>query len=169
MWWRNYSQTLFYIFKIGHVELWIDSLKFYTVCLFFFVCQLEVYRNILKLSCRPEPFTSFKAHFKNQKVAWKLVFLLHVLHNSWRQIFLLLYSFALPNFIVWLGLLCKTLSNISIAIVCWPISLGLLGSCILPGLGQNWPSCHNSSLADDLIIKLGQLVDQGLLIYKLLP
>ena len=117
MWWRNYSQTLFYIFKIGHNYGSIVE-SFIQFFFFFFVCQLADYRNILKLSCRPEPFTSFKAHFKNQKVAWKLVFLLHGQHNSGREIFLLLYSFALPNFIVWLGLLCKTLSNISIVIVC---------------------------------------------------
>ena len=37
--------------------LWINSLKFYTVC--FFVCQVEGYRNILKQSCRRFSFTLY--------------------------------------------------------------------------------------------------------------
>ena len=38
-------------------NLWINSLKVYTV---FFVCQIDCYRHILKLSCRPFLFTSCK-------------------------------------------------------------------------------------------------------------
>ena len=45
--------------------LWINILKFYTV--FFIVCQVEDYRNILKLSFRPLAFTSHKGFLKNKK------------------------------------------------------------------------------------------------------
>ena len=51
------------------------------------------------------------------------------------------------------------------------ISPGLFGPCILPGWGKIAP-CHKSSLANALIMKLGQLVDQvkwGLQVYNLLP
>ena len=43
--------------------LWIGSLKFYTVC---FHCQAEGYRKILKLSCKPLHFISYKAFLKKQ-------------------------------------------------------------------------------------------------------
>ena len=33
----------------------------------FIVCQVEGYQSILKLSCRPLAFTSYKALFKNKK------------------------------------------------------------------------------------------------------
>ena len=60
--------------------LWINSVKFYTVC--FIVCQIEGYRNILKLSCRPLAFTSFKLphlkfFLKKTKSGLELVFLPH--------------------------------------------------------------------------------------------
>ena len=32
----------------------------------FFVCQVEDYRNTLKLSCTPIAFTSYKAFLKNK-------------------------------------------------------------------------------------------------------
>ena len=50
-----------------------------------------------------------------------------------------------------------------------PISPGLFGPCILLGWAKI-PPCHKSSLANTLIMKLGQLVDQvkwGLLVYSL--
>ena len=40
---------------------WISSLKFHTVC------QVEDYRNTLKLSCRPHDFTSYEAFLKIKK------------------------------------------------------------------------------------------------------
>ena len=40
-----------------------------------------------------------------------------------------------------------------------PISSGVFGSCVLPGLGKINP-CHKSSLANVLTIKLGQFVDR---------
>ena len=36
--------------------------------IFFIACQIEDYRSILKLSCRPLAFTSHKACLKNKEV-----------------------------------------------------------------------------------------------------
>ena len=44
---------------ISRPYFWINSLKFYTA--FFIACQVEDYKNILQLSCRPLVFTSYKA------------------------------------------------------------------------------------------------------------
>ena len=49
--------------------LWINSLKFYTVCFSLHV-QLEDNKNILKLWCWPLAFPWNKAFFKNQKRSW---------------------------------------------------------------------------------------------------
>ena len=46
------------------VYLWFNSLQFYAVC---FYCILAGYRNIMKPSCRPLPFTLNKAFLKNKK------------------------------------------------------------------------------------------------------
>ena len=43
--------------------LWINSLKFYTVC--FIVYQVQGHVKTLKLGFRPLAFTSYKAFFKN--------------------------------------------------------------------------------------------------------
>ena len=59
--------------------------------------------------------------FLKIKKGLELVSLPHFLHNFWREIFLLLYSIYLPNFIVWLPLLCEILGNIYIAIICKPV------------------------------------------------
>ena len=47
--------------------LWINSLKLYSFV--FIVCQVEGYRNILKLSRRPLAITSYKAFLKNKKMS----------------------------------------------------------------------------------------------------
>ena len=36
----------------------------------FIACHVEGYRNILKLSCRPLDFTSYKAFLKIEKRLW---------------------------------------------------------------------------------------------------
>ena len=66
----------------------------------FIVCQIEGYRNILKLSCRPFPFTSYKPFLKAKR-SLQLISLPHFLHDFWRKVFFLLYSINWPNFIVW--------------------------------------------------------------------
>ena len=79
-------------------------LEYFWIYFVFIVCQIEYYRNWLKLSCRPLAFTSSKAFLKNKK-GLELVLLPHFLHDFWRKIFLLLYSITWPNFNVWLSLL----------------------------------------------------------------
>ena len=59
-------------------------------------------------------------HFWKTKRRLKLVSLPHFFYDFWRKIFLLSYSIIWPNFIAWLPLIHETLSNICIAIVCWP-------------------------------------------------
>ena len=51
---------------IPRLYLWINSLNFHTL---YFYCQVENYRNISKLSCRPLAFT-ISRHFKKQKQVW---------------------------------------------------------------------------------------------------
>ena len=64
MWCRNYSQTLSWKVKIRHNSgaiVW-NFIKFV-----FIVCQVEDYRKILKLSCKPLALKSSKAFSKNKK------------------------------------------------------------------------------------------------------
>ena len=87
--------------------LWINILKYtilYSILYFVFVCQVEDYRNWLKLSCRTLAFNSYKV-LKKTKRGLELVSLLNFLPDFWRKIFLLLYSLTRPNFNVWLALL----------------------------------------------------------------
>ena len=64
MWWRNFSQTLFWKIKIEH----ISGSKFWSFIYFvFIVCQVEDFGKWLKLSCGPLAFTSSKAFIKNKK------------------------------------------------------------------------------------------------------
>ena len=46
--------------------LWINILKFY-IYFVFTVCQVEHYRQWLKLSCRPLAFTSYQAFLKSKE------------------------------------------------------------------------------------------------------
>ena len=85
----------------------------------FIACQVEGYRNILKLSCRPTAFTSYKAFLKYKTRLGTSISPPYV-HDVWRKIFLLLHSTDWPNFIVWLPLLREILDNICITIACWP-------------------------------------------------
>ena len=59
--------------------LWINILKFYTVC--FGACRVEGYRNILKLSCRPLAFTSYKAFLESKTRSGAKISLSHFLHD----------------------------------------------------------------------------------------
>ena len=77
----------------------------------FIVCQVEGFRNILKLSCRAIAFTSYKAFFKETKRGLEILFLSHFLYELWRKLFLLLHCINWPNFIVWLPLLPEILDN----------------------------------------------------------
>ena len=57
---QNVEEKLFsdcFLKNKNWVYFWISRLKFCTVC--FFVRQIEVYRNILKISCRILAFVSY--------------------------------------------------------------------------------------------------------------
>ena len=114
MWWWNYSLNLSSKTKFWKYLL-INSLRFYNF--FFFAYQVEGYWNRLKLSWRPLAFTSRKIFLKKRRSATSP--LSHFLHNFWRKWFLLvIYSITWPNFVAWLPLLCETLGNMYIVIVC---------------------------------------------------
>ena len=85
----------------------------------FIVWQVQGYRNILKLNCRPLASLHIKLLLKNKR-GLELVSLPHFLYKFWRKIFLFLYSRHWPNFIVWLPLLCDIFGNTCITIICKP-------------------------------------------------
>ena len=71
MWWRNYTQTFFQNMKIDHIP---GSIAEGAIQFVFNVWQVEDYRSILKLSCRPLVFTSYhrcsyKAFLRNKKTS----------------------------------------------------------------------------------------------------
>ena len=84
------------------------------------LCQVEDYRSILKLSCRPLAFTSNKAFV--EKKGLEVVSQPDFVNYFLWKIFLLLCSITWPAFIVWLFLLPEILGNrCIIIIVCWPV------------------------------------------------
>ena len=70
---QNYYQTLFQKVKVKRISGSIVQ----SFIWLFFVCQVEDYRNILKLSCRPLAFTSCK----KTKRGLEQVSVPHVLDN----------------------------------------------------------------------------------------
>ena len=79
--------------------LWINSLKFNTVC-FDCMPSWELSKYV-----KTKLQTFFLPHFKlfsKIKIGLELVSLAHFLYNFWRKIFLLLYSIKRLSFIVWL-------------------------------------------------------------------
>ena len=64
--WGNYSQTLFLKIKIEYIS---GSFALSYIQFVFNICQVEDYRNILKLRYRPLAFSSYKAFLKNRKMA----------------------------------------------------------------------------------------------------
>ena len=81
--------------------------------LFLLYAQVVGYQNILKLSCRPLAFISYKAFFLKRKRGLELVSLSHFLHDVCRKIFLTLY--AINRFII--DRLIEILCNLCVAIV----------------------------------------------------
>ena len=57
-------QTLFWKIKIEHIS---GSILWSFINFVFIVSQVEDYRNLLKLSCRPLAFTSSKAFLKSKR------------------------------------------------------------------------------------------------------
>ena len=100
-------------FKLSN--LWINSLKFYTVCFDCTPCwgPSKYIETKLQTIC----FYHILGFLKKSR-GMELVFLPHFLYNFWRKILLLLYSMNLPSFIAWLPLLREILGNMCIAIIC---------------------------------------------------
>ena len=67
MWWRNYSHTLSK--KQNWVHLWINSLKFYTVCFLLYTNLRTI--ETMKLSCRLLTLNSYKTLLKNKNGSGK--------------------------------------------------------------------------------------------------
>ena len=64
MWWRIYSHTLFQKTKIDYTSV---SLVWSFIKFVFIICQVNGFRNILKLRSRPFAFTSYKTFSKIEK------------------------------------------------------------------------------------------------------
>ena len=65
------SFKLFFLISFLKYQYWsylCNSLKFSTVV--FIVCQLDSYRFILKVSCRPLALILYRAFLKKEKEAW---------------------------------------------------------------------------------------------------
>ena len=103
--------------NLNWAYLWINSLKFYTVCFDCTPCwgPSKYIETKLQTIC----FYHILGFLKKSR-GMELVFLPHFLHNFWRKILLLLYSINWTNFFVWLPLLCEILGSMCIAIVCKP-------------------------------------------------
>ena len=96
--------------------LWINSLRFYTVC--FYCMPSWGLLKYIETKLQTILFYLILSFLKKIKKGLGLVSLPHFPHNFWRKIFLLLYSINWPSFIVWLPLLLEILLNRCIAIVC---------------------------------------------------
>ena len=96
------------------VCIWVNCLKFYTVCLY---CMSSWgLRNILISNCRPLVFASYKALLKTNKRSGPSV---PASLDPWflkKNISLGIFYY-LPNFIVWLFSLLEILGNMCVAIV----------------------------------------------------
>ena len=85
---------------------------------------MELYQNILKLSCWPLVLTlkffRLWSFLKNKQRPGSSLL---ALFSAWilKKIFLTLCSINWPNFMVWLLLLLKTLANMSIVIIWVPV------------------------------------------------
>ena len=77
--------------------------------LVFMVCQVEDYQNILKLSCRPLAFISYKVFLNNKRSGASLPasFSTWLFEGKYFSSYILL-----PDFFVWLPLLREILRNI---------------------------------------------------------
>ena len=79
IWWKKIFPDLL-LKNHNWAYLWIDSLKFYTVCVSCMPnCGLS--KDIKKLSCRPPAFASYKAFFKKSKIGVELFSQSHFLHD----------------------------------------------------------------------------------------
>ena len=110
-----YMKPCFPIIKKIVRKLWCKcTLKFYTIC--FMVCQVEGYRNLLKLSCRPIAFTSLKASFFKKKRSGTSLPASFPVWFLKKNTSLAIYYINWQNLIVWLPVLREIFGNICILI-----------------------------------------------------
>ena len=117
---QNEGEKLFadFFLEILNWEyLWINTLKFNTVC--FYLCQVEAIKCI-EIWAADHLLLPRKKLFQKTKIGLDLVSLPRFLHGVWRKILLLLYSINWPNFNVWLHVLYEILSHMCIVNVCKP-------------------------------------------------
>ena len=72
-------------FKKSKLSISLDQYSKVLYIFVFIVCQVEHYRNWLKLSCRPLAFTWNKTFLKKANGGLELVSLSHFQHNLWRK------------------------------------------------------------------------------------
>ena len=118
-WWRNKSFKLKSFSKKLKISMSLCQQSKVLYSLFLFYAQIESYRNIMKLRCRPLLFISFKAFSKNKKRSG------NSLPPLFAALFLrkayILRCILLPDhFIIWLPLLFEMSVNMCIVILCFP-------------------------------------------------
>ena len=102
--------------KSWKLSIYVDQQSEYLYSLLLWFVQDTNYLNILKLSCRPFSFTSYKVFLKNKKRSGTSFV------TSFSLLFLRKFiSHVIVCFIVWLSLLLEILGNINIVIVCFPL------------------------------------------------
>ena len=104
-------------FKKSKLSISLDQYSKTLYILFLLLAKLRTIKIDWNYAAEHLPLPQIKL-FKKTKKALELVSLPHLLHDFWRQIFLLLYYFIWPNFNVWLPLLREILGNMCIAILC---------------------------------------------------
>ena len=115
--WTEFRETITRPFsKNIKIEYISGSMVWSFTQFVFIIWQVQGYRNILKLNCRPLVFTSFKAFLKRDQ---ELVPLANFLNDFMKKIIsVVIYSIISPTFIVWLLLFCEIVGNICVAIFC---------------------------------------------------
>ena len=118
---KNHSQNVvakifldLFLTNQSWAYLWSNSLNFHTVC-FYCMPSWGISKNIetkQQTTC-----FYFNINFSKSKRGLEPISLPHFLDDSWRKIFILLYSFDWPNFIAWLPFLREVLGNMGIVTV----------------------------------------------------
>ena len=118
-WWKNKSFKLKSFSKKLKMSMSLCQQSKVLYSLFLLYAQIEAYRNILKLRCRPLLFISFKAFSKNKKrsgTSLPLLFAALFLKEAHISRYILLPD----HFIIWLVLLLEMFVNMCIVILCFP-------------------------------------------------
>ena len=102
--------------KWNWAYLWINGLKFYTVC--FYCIPRWGLSKYIETKLQTTWFYLILGFLKIKMRSGTSLPLIQFLHNFWRKIFLFLSAINFPSFIVWLPLLREILGIMCIAIVC---------------------------------------------------